>query len=72
MQVILIYLMQDIENISKLLNEYVEVHAMITNTIHIGKQLDGHRLTKATVLSVQEKSFILRNRRSLCNKSYPT
>ena len=32
---------EDIENISKLLKEYVEVPATITNAIRTGKQLDG-------------------------------
>ena len=59
----------DKQNISKLLNEYVEVPATITNAIRIGKQPN---LTKVTVSSVQEKSFILHNRRSLHNKSYYT
>jgi len=63
---------KDIENISKLLNEYVKVPAMITNAICIGKQLDGPRFTKVIVSSVQEKPFIFRNRYNSCKKLYPT
>ena len=59
---------EGIENINKLLNEYVEVSAMIINSIRIG---DGPRLNKVTGLSVQEKFFILRNRRNSHDKSYP-
>ena len=48
---------EDIENISKLLNEYVEVPATITNAICIGKQLDGPRLPIRLLYHLLKKSL---------------
>ena len=61
---------EDIENISALLNDYVEIPTTITNAVCIGKPLDGPRFTKVTVSSVEEKSVILRNCCNSPNKSY--
>jgi len=44
---------------SKLLDEYVEVPAMITYAIRIGKKSDGLMFTKVIVSCVKEKSYII-------------
>jgi len=63
---------EDIENISTLLNKFINVPATITNAIRLGKPKEGPRLTKITVSTIEEKSSILHNRRNLRNKSHPS
>ena len=63
---------EDIENISTLLNQFVNVPATITDASRLGKRSEGPRLTKITVSTIEEKSSILRNRRNLRNKSHPS
>ena len=58
--------------INKLLNEFVEVPAMITNAIRVRKQSDGLVPTKVIVSSVKEKSYFLCDHRNLHNKLYLT
>ena len=45
---------ENIKNITTLLNQYVNVPATITNTIHLGKRSEGFRLTKIMVSTIEE------------------
>ena len=63
---------EDIENISTLLNQYVNAPATIANAIRLGKRSEGPRLTKITVSTIEEKPSILRNCRNLHNKIHPS
>ena len=63
---------EDTQNVTLLISKYVGVDAHINNVTWIGKQTEGPRLMKVTLLTREEKIRILHNRFNLRNKEHPT